>query len=88
MGKLAHGFFAKQEAVKRSSKNRPRGTLVRKPYTCNRKVFLDMVIDKLLPNMEAKWPVWVPRKVRIQHDGVTSHPKPGKDARLEAKLER
>lgn len=45
-----------------------------------------MVVDKILPNLEAKWPGWVPKKVRTQKDGVMPHPKAGKDARLEAKL--
>ena len=86
-GKIGTWFFVKQVAAQRSSRNRPAGTLEWKTVKVTHKTFCEKRIDCFLPALELKWPAWSPKRVRIQQDNATPHPKPGKDADINAKLE-
>lgn len=63
------------EEATRSSKNRPKGSPVWKNETINRDKYRQLMIDKVLPAILAKFPVTYLRDigVRIQQDGAKSH---------------
>ena len=67
-GKIGTWFFVEKIPAKRSSKHRPAGTLESKPVKVNKTVFTQKCIDDLIPAIEAKWPTWSPKRVRIQQD--------------------
>jgi len=48
-----------------------------KSFSVGRKETEDMILDNLLPAILSKWPVWEPRRIRIQLDNAPPHPKPG-----------
>lgn len=52
----------------------------------NRDVTVAMYLDNLLPAIEAKWPAWCPKKIRIQQDNAKPHPKPGADEKINLRL--
>ena len=45
-----------------------------------------MILTNLLPAIEAKWPQFTRKLVRIQQDNATPHPRPGSDERINVRL--
>jgi len=86
-GKIGTWFFVEKIAAKRSSKHRPAGTLESKPVKVNKLVFTQKCLDDLLPAIIEKWPTWSPKRIRIQQDNATPHPKPGTSEPLNIRLE-
>jgi hypothetical protein len=43
---------------------------------------IDYYIRFLLLAIKSKWPAWCPKKIYIQQDTETPHPKQGKEAQL------
>ena len=54
-GKLGIWPFAEKIAAKRSSVNRPAGTLEWKTYNVNRLEYLKMMVEKVIPAIQEKW---------------------------------
>ncbi len=48
-----------------------------KSFSIGQKETEDVILDNLLPAILSKWPVWEPRRIRIQLDNAPPHPKPG-----------
>jgi len=81
-GKIGIWPFVEKVPAMRNSKNRPKGTLETKQvsvttevYCCSMFWYVDMLINKLLPAIEAKWPKGTLRKllIRIQQDNASPH---------------
>ena len=85
-GKIGTWFFTADYVAQRNSNNRPRGAHETKTVKVNREVTVNMLIDKLLPAIEASWPLGSRKRVRIQQDNATPHPPPGSNAAINAKL--
>ena len=81
-GKVGTWFFVEKVAAARTSKNRPAGTLETKTVKVTKEVTVDMILTNLLPAIEAKWPQFTRKLVRIQQDNATPHPRPGSDERI------
>ncbi len=76
-GKIGIWPFAHQLAAQRSSANRPAGTLEWKTYNVNRIEYRKMMIEKVLPAIEEKWPRGtLANKKFIQQDNAPLHFKP------------
>ena len=61
-------------AAMRSSKNRERGTLVSRPFEVNRERYLDMIVNKVIPAIKAKWPVGSRHMhIKVQQDNARPH---------------
>ena len=63
------------EPVKWKSKNRPKGTLVRKTKIVTKEVYCDLLISKLIPSILEEWPRRdrLSRKIFIQQDRAKNH---------------
>ncbi len=73
-GKIGIWPFARQEPAKRSSVNRPAGTMEWKTYGVNRDEYMKMMIEKVLPAIKEKWPRGsLDKKKRIQQDNAPLH---------------
>ncbi|CAL5044632.1 unnamed protein product [Urochloa decumbens] len=74
-GKIGIYAFVTTEPAKRKSPNRPRGTPITKPITSvTRDVIRRYMIDKLLPDIKAKWPAEGRHEtIWIQQDNCRSH---------------
>jgi len=74
-GKIGIWPFVEKVPAMRNSKNRPKGTLETKQVSVTTEVYVDMLINKLLPAIEAKWPKGTLRKllIRIQQDNASPH---------------
>lgn len=77
-GKIGMWPFVKQEAAKRSSVNRPKGTMETKCVTVTKEVYRDYMINKVLPAIEERWPSKdeLAEGIYIQQDGAKTHHKP------------
>ena len=77
-GKLGVWPFVTFEIARRSSRNRPAGTLVTKPMTSVTNVeYRQVLINKLLPAIAEKWPRGTIRnRIKIQQDNARSHIAP------------
>lgn len=64
--------FTKKEAAKRNSRNRPKGTMETKCIEVNKKEYLKMLQEKVIPAIRAKFPQ-ESKEVLIQHDNATPH---------------
>ncbi|VFQ87485.1 unnamed protein product [Cuscuta campestris] len=66
-----------KEGAKRSSKNRPAGTLETKPIPIvNRDVMKQMMLNQVIPAFKAKWPKTRAKIVIIQQDNAKPHVHP------------
>ncbi len=83
-GKIGTWFFTENQIAKRTTKNRDAGTIMIKTKKVDRVATVEMFLNHLLPAIELKWPPGSAKKVRIQQDNATPHPKPGTDERLNA----
>ncbi|XP_021766646.1 uncharacterized protein LOC110731119 [Chenopodium quinoa] len=69
--------FTQQEMAKKSSKNRPAGTLVTKAtQNVNREAIRHMLLNKVILAIVSKWLESVPKNVVIQWDNVRPHQIP------------
>ncbi|MFI5421594.1 MAG: hypothetical protein ACHQ1H_11555 [Nitrososphaerales archaeon] len=79
-GKVGIFPFVFQEPAKRSSRNRPRGTLETKPIVSITKVVIKrFLIDHLFPSIRAEWPRSPgsePEEIFVQQDNAKPHPDP------------
>ncbi|XP_021719313.1 uncharacterized protein LOC110686987 [Chenopodium quinoa] len=76
-GKYGIFPFTQQERAKKSSKNRPAGTLVTKALqNVNRDAIRDMLLHKVIPAIVSKWPARLPKNVVIQWDNARPHQIP------------
>jgi hypothetical protein len=82
-GKIGLWPFGEQVAAKRSSRNRPAGTLEWKAINVDKESYKRMLIDNVLPAIAQRWPndrtrqarrQRIPnRKIRIQQDNAPAH---------------
>lgn len=74
-GKIGIYAFVTNEPAKRKIPNRPRGTIVTKVMTpVNRDVIRRYLIDKMLPDIKAKWSVEQRHEtIWIQQDNYRTH---------------
>ncbi|XP_026378713.1 uncharacterized protein LOC113273165 [Papaver somniferum] len=75
-GKIGIFPFVIKKAAKRTSKNRPAGTLEDKPIeSVNKDVTRACLIKKLLPAIREKWPNYNGETIYIQQDNAKPHIK-------------
>lgn len=73
-GKIGIFPMVYKEAAKRSSKNRPAGTMETKPIqSITRDVIKKTLIDEVLPAIRAKWPQGWSGPIFIQQDNAKPH---------------
>ncbi|CAO2834390.1 unnamed protein product [Amaranthus hypochondriacus] len=76
-GKYGIFPFTVQEVAKKSSKNRAAGTMVTKALqNVNRDVIRHMLLTKVIPAIQSKWPESLPKKCIIQWDNARPHQIP------------
>ena len=78
-GKIGIWFFVEYVTAQRASKNCPAGTTETKSINVDKKVFLKIVINNLLPAVEERWSAWARKKVSIQMDNDPAHKKLNKN---------
>jgi hypothetical protein len=85
-GKVGIWPFVYQEAAKRSSRNRPRGTMVTKNIeSVNKAEYVKALIEKVLPAIKQKWPKGSKNSlIKIQQDNAKPHCNPDDPAIAEA----
>ena len=71
-GKIGIWPIGKWEPAKQSSKKRAKGTAVWKNQCITRDVYHEYLIQKFLPAVKEKWPMYN-RRIRLQQDGAKSH---------------
>jgi len=76
-GKLGVWPFVVEVAAKRTSKNRPAGTLELKEVNVDRAAYTSMLKDKLVPAILAKWPR-DQKVVLLRQDNASAHLEPQK----------
>jgi hypothetical protein len=75
-GKIGIWPFIEVVYAQRGSANRPAGTLETKSVSCDKAVYLEMLIDEVLPAIRSKWPEEDGEcEVRLQEDNATAHNK-------------
>ena len=72
-GKIGIWPFATEVPAKRSSRNRPRGTLEIKSMNVDGKAYRSMLVDNLFPAIKANVPLHRGKTWYIQHDNATPH---------------
>ncbi|KAF0714687.1 Aste57867_3751 [Aphanomyces stellatus] len=73
-GKIGMWPFVEQSIAKRTSKNRPKGSIETKPLSVDGVVYKSMIINKVVPAIQAKFPVGnQPNGVFIQQDNAGPH---------------
>ncbi|XP_010689166.1 uncharacterized protein LOC104902922 [Beta vulgaris subsp. vulgaris] len=74
-GKIEIFPFTYQEAAKRTSKNRAKGTMITKVIeSVNQKVTRDMLINEIIPAIKEKWPRdGGPTTIFLQQDNAKAH---------------
>ncbi|XP_057768738.1 uncharacterized protein LOC130988793 [Salvia miltiorrhiza] len=76
-GKLGIFPFTNEEAAKRNSKNRSKGTMEVKPIpNITKNIMMECMIAKMLPAFKAKWPTFSSKDIFIQQDNAKPHIKP------------
>ncbi|XP_026383686.1 uncharacterized protein LOC113279201 [Papaver somniferum] len=73
-GKIGIWAMVKKVPAARNSKNRKAGTLETKPIDpVDKKVSMEFLIDKVLPEIRVKWPTGNTRTIYIQQDNAKPH---------------
>ncbi|KAK9723577.1 hypothetical protein RND81_05G009400 [Saponaria officinalis] len=73
-GKIGIFHFTYEQAARRQSKNRPKGTMEVKPIESITKVVIKQcLIEKVIPVIKAKWPEGASKTIYIQQDNATPH---------------
>ena len=89
-GKLGMWPIGYYDVAQRSSVNRPRGTKVWKNATMDHERFRMMIIDDLIPAIQALWPAgeWGDPNftITVQQDGAGAHPSSWKDHVIQSTL--
>lgn len=85
-GKIGQWFFVEEYLAQRTTNNQPAGTKLFRPVTVTKAVTAKYFVEKLLPAIVLLWPKWSEKRIRIQQDNATPHPKPGTDESINAKL--
>jgi hypothetical protein len=89
-GKLGMWPIGYYDKAKRSSVNRPAGTRVWVNDSMDHERFRMMIIDDLIPAIQALWPIgeWHDPnfKIIVQQDGAGAHPKSWKDDIIQGTL--
>ena len=85
-GKIGNWWFVETYYAQRTSNNRVAGTELKRTITVTKDVTAEYCVKYLLPAIKEKWPKWSPKRIRIQQDNATPHPKPGTHASINAKL--
>ncbi|XP_057792560.1 uncharacterized protein LOC131009281 [Salvia miltiorrhiza] len=76
-GKLGIFPFITEEAAKRNSKNRIKGTMEVKPIpNITKNVMRDCMITQMVPHFKTKWPEFASKDIFIQQDNAKPHIKP------------
>ncbi len=77
-GKLGIWPFIQLIPAKRSSKNRPKRTLVLKPRSVDKETYKEFLLSKAFPSIFEEWPGSRPGKILLRHDNAPAH-VPGDD---------
>ena len=85
-GKIGCWPIVERMEARRSSRNRPRGTMIVKPVNVTRDIYRTMLLEKVIPAIKQKFPRRN-KQVTIQQDGAKSHIEPN-DAKFLEGLER
>jgi hypothetical protein len=73
-GKLDVWPFVQESVVKRASKNRPRGAVAIEPLAVNGEVYVDKLLNEVVPAIHAKFPsAALAKGVKIQQDNASPH---------------
>lgn len=73
-GKFGIYPFVNYERAKHASKNRPAGTMETKAIqNVNQVVIRKMLIEKVIPDIIAKWPTQLSKEVYLQQDNARPH---------------
>ena len=73
-GKIGIWPFVKVVAAQRSSRHRARGTMEIKPVNVTKEVYLDMMLQKVLPAIKANCPLGMKsRRIILQQDNAPPH---------------
>ncbi|KAI2492874.1 hypothetical protein MHU86_21687 [Fragilaria crotonensis] len=73
-GNIGMWPFVERVAVRRTSANRERGTIVTTPISCTRRVYRKMLVEDVIPaTIKAKWPDRNRDIVVLQQDGASAH---------------
>jgi hypothetical protein len=78
-GKIGVWPFVERIAARRTSRNRPAGTIETKPVSVTLARYREFLIEKVLPAIKQKWP-GQNKNVIIQQDGASSHIKQDDEA--------
>lgn len=81
-GKIGIWPFVEEVAAKRSSANRPRGTLELKPVDVDRDIYREYLTDELIPAILTKYPD-LERPIFLQQDNARPHIYPDDETFLE-----
>ncbi|KAJ8542514.1 hypothetical protein ON010_g12300 [Phytophthora cinnamomi] len=72
-GKIGIWPIVERTAAKRTSKNRVVGTLITENITMSRKIYVQMLKEKVFPAIRAKWPGRKTSVIRVQQDNAGPH---------------
>ena len=73
-GKIGIFPYTKQDPAQRSSRNRPRGTLVTKQVEVTKEVYKKMLLDNVIPAIKDSWPAASRREtIYANHDNASPH---------------
>ncbi|KAF0718359.1 Aste57867_1740 [Aphanomyces stellatus] len=73
-GKIGVWPFVEQSSAARSSKNRPKGTMLTTTVSVDSEVYTNMIVDHVIPAIKSKMPRCTQRRgVIIQQDNATPH---------------
>ena len=72
-GKIGIWPFVVEEAAKRTSKNRVKGTLEMKPINVTKEVYSEYLENKVFPAIREKMPSIARRKIKVQQDNAPPH---------------
>ena len=73
-GKIGIWPIGDWEPAKKSSKNRPAGTLEWKNHSVDGDKYFELMTELVVPAIVEKWPQsWTGEKIKIQHDGARAH---------------
>ncbi|DAZ97358.1 TPA: hypothetical protein N0F65_003381 [Lagenidium giganteum] len=73
-GKIGIWPFIERVAAKRSSRNRPAGTMETKPLSVTKETYINALVGHVIPAVEAKWPQSCRHQsIVMQHDNAPPH---------------
>lgn len=75
-GKVGIWPFVETTYAKRASKHRPRGSPILSEVPVTKKSYLDMLTNKVIPALVAKWPRNI-KNITLQHDNAPAHSPAG-----------